>query len=488
MKQFTKTLGIALLGALIAIGISNVFKDKSEDNFQKPVLIQNDQFPIQKTQANGRFAMMDQMEGDLPSFTEIAQKSIHTVVHVNTEYEVKGYPDPLAEMFGRRPSDQKARGAGSGVIIGADGYIVTNNHVIDGADNIFVTTNDNKTFEAQVIGADPATDIALLKINQLDLPYIEFGNSDQAQIGEWVLAVGNPFNLTSTVTAGIISAKSRNINLLRPDQNTFPIESFIQTDAAVNPGNSGGALVNTSGQLIGINTAIASRTGSYTGYSFAVPSSIVQKVTNDILEFGEVQRALIGVSIQNVNQQIADQLELEDVSGVLVTGLTNKGAAKEAGLLERDVIIGINGDLIQNVPELQEEIGQYRPGDHVLVSVVREGKLKEFEVILRNKIGTTSVYNKNDLNLDNLLEAELVQLDRYELRKLGLYSGFQVTKFKGDKLPSLGIKEGFIITHIDRISVTSKEQIAQMLLNSEEGILISGIYPNGQKAYYGLGV
>lgn len=488
MKQFTKTLGIALLGALIAIGISNIFKGKEETKESKQITAYHPPIPISNAPMSGRFAMIDQMEGELPSFTEIAQKSIHTVVHVNTEYEMSGYNDPLAEMFGRRRSDQKARGAGSGVIIGSDGYIVTNNHVVEGADKIFITTNDNKTFEAEIIGTDPATDIALIKIDQTNLPYIEFGNSDQAQVGEWVLAVGNPFNLTSTVTAGIISAKSRNINLLRPDQNTFPIESFIQTDAAVNPGNSGGALVNTSGQLIGINTAIASRTGSYSGYSFAVPSSIVQKVTNDILEFGEVQRALIGVSIQNVDQKIADGLDLIDVSGVLVTGLTSRGAAKEAGILENDVIVGVNGDRIQNVPELQEEIGQYRPGDHVLLSVFRDGEQKEFEVVLRNKVGTTAVYNKAELDAEKLLEAEIVQLDRYELRKLGLYSGFQITEFKGDKLQLLGIKEGFIITHVDRIAVTSKEQIAEMLINSEEGILISGMYPNGQKAYYGLGV
>ena len=479
MKQFTKTLAVAFMGAIIALGISNYFYTDTKESVSAQAIIN----PV-----NGQFTMFNPPEGELPSFTEVAQNAVHSVVHVNTEYELGGYYDPLAEMFGRKSPNQKARGAGSGVIIGSDGYIVTNNHVIESADNIYVTTNTNKTYTATVIGTDPATDIALIKIDESNLPAIEFGNSDQAMVGEWVLAVGNPFNLTSTVTAGIISAKSRNINILRPDQNTFPIESFIQTDAAVNPGNSGGALVNTSGQLIGINTAIASQTGSYSGYSFAVPSRIVRKVANDIMEFGEVQRALIGVSIQNVNQKIADELSLKEVNGVLVTGLTDKGAAIEAGIKEGDVIVAINGEGTLTVPELQEEVSQYRPGDQILVSVVRENKKADYKVILRNKIGTTAIYRKADFDASALLQAELVELDRYQLRKYRLNSGIQIVDFTGDKLKSLGVKKGFIITHIDRVPVSSKEQVAQLLLNSEDGILLSGIYPGGQKAYYGLGV
>jgi Do/DeqQ family serine protease len=480
MKQFTKTLGIALLGAILAVGILE-FKDSFLQEKTTPAL-------VSAVPATGQFTMFNTPEGELPSFTEVAQKAVHAVVHVNTEYQMGGYYDPLAQMLGRPSHEQIARGAGSGVIIGSEGYIVTNNHVIEGADKIYVTTNNNKSYEATIVGTDPATDIALIKIEESNLPVIEFGNSNQAQVGEWVLAVGNPFNLTSTVTAGIISAKSRNINLLRPDQNTFPIESFIQTDAAVNPGNSGGALVNTSGQLIGINTAIASQTGSYAGYSFAVPSRIVQKVTNDIIEFGEVQRALIGVSIQNVNQKIADDLSLEEVNGILVTGLTPNGAANEAGLKEQDVIIGVNGEDVFNVPELQEEVSQYRPGDHILVSVLRNNERIDYEVILRNQAGGTDIYKKEDYDAASILEAKLVELDQYQLRKYRLRSGIQIVDFTGDKLRSLGMKKGFIITHIDRVPVTSSDQVAQLLLNSDDGILLSGIYPNGQKAYYGLGV
>lgn len=481
MKQFTKTLGIALLGALIALGIYELRDSNEKEKIDSVTYSKSIPAP-------GQFAIYNTPEGELPSFTEVAKKSVHSVVHVNTEYEVNRGYDPLAEMFGRNSPSQKARGAGSGVIIGSEGYIVTNNHVIKGADNIYITTNNNKSYVAEVIGSDPATDIALLKIEETNLSAIQFGNSDQAQVGEWVLAVGNPFNLTSTVTAGIISAKSRNINLLRPDQNTFPIESFIQTDAAVNPGNSGGALVNTSGQLIGINTAIASRTGSYTGYSFAVPSSIVQKVVNDILEYGEVQRALIGVSIQNVDQNIADELSIEQVNGVVVTGLTNKGAAAEAGIKKMDVIVGVNGKSIKNVPELQEEISQYRPGDNIIVSFLRDGKSEELEVTLRNKVGTTEIYKKADYNISTILQAELVPLNTYQLRKYRLNSGLQIIDFTGEKLKSLGVEKGFIITHIDRVPIKSEEHAAQILLNSNEGILLSGIYPNGQKANYGLGV
>jgi S1-C subfamily serine protease len=246
--------------------------------------------------------------------------------------------------------------------------------------------------------------------------------------------------------------------------------------------------VNTNGQLIGINTAIASTTGSYTGYSFAVPSTIVQKVVNDIREFGEVQRALIGVSIQNVDQRIADELELEDVNGVLVTGLTPNGAAKDGGLEEKDVIVGVNGESILNVAELQEEISQYRPGDHVLVSVIRDNKVKDYELVLRNQAGGTDIFKKADYDAAAILQAKLVELDKYQLRKYRLYNGVQVVDFTGNKLQDLGIKKGFIITHINKMPVNSKEEMAEILMNSEEGVLLSGIYPNGQKAYYGLGV
>lgn len=297
---------------------------------------------------------------------------------------------PSLTIFGLRGNQQPqiARGFGSGVILSDDGYIVTNNHVIEEAQNIKVILNDKREFDARLIGTDPSTDIALLKIDTEGLPFLTYGNSDELKLGEWVLAVGNPFNLTSTVTAGIVSARARNIGI---NTDQMAIESFIQTDAAVNPGNSGGALVNQSGKLVGINSAIASRTGSYAGYSFAVPVSIVKKVVDDLKEFGEVQRALLGVNIQDVNQEIAEDLNLSTVNGVYVAGVTENGAARDAGIREEDVIISVQGDQVRTSAELQEKISQFRPGDDVKVGVLRDGERKQFTVTLRNKHGDTQI-------------------------------------------------------------------------------------------------
>ncbi len=482
MKSFIKTLAIAVTGGVIAFGMIKISEpDHSEisiSDYQTERKI-----PLRST------AFVSGNSGDLLNFNFAAEKTVNSVVHVFTEYNVAGSYDPFADFFGRRNPDQKALGAGSGVIISKDGYIVTNNHVIKGADNIQVTTSDNHTYMATVIGTDPSTDIALIKVEATDLDFIEFGNSDEARIGDWVLAVGNPFNLSSTVTAGIISAKARNINLLRANNlSNFPIESFIQTDAAVNPGNSGGALVNLNGQLIGINTAIASRSGSFSGYSFAVPSSIVQKVTNDLLEFGEVQRALIGVVIREVNQEIANDLNLDEVKGVLVTGLSANGAAINSGINQNDVIISINGVNTDNVPELQELIGRYRPGDSVLVELIRRGQVKNLDVVLRNRIGNTEVYRANEYNASAILQAKLKVLNNRELHALGLRNGVMITGFTGNKLRKLGIEEGFIITHVDRNPVANPEDITFYLEQSQGGVILGGIYPNGQKASYGLGV
>ena len=482
MKSFIKTLAIAITGGVIAFGLIKISEpDQSEQKTSHYNTIR--QLPV-KTSSYGY-----ENSGDLLNFNLAAEKTVNSVVHVFTEYTVSQSYDPFADFFGRRSPDQKALGAGSGVIISEDGYIVTNNHVIKGADNIQVTTSDNHTFSATVIGTDPSTDIALLKVEASGLDFIEFGNSDEARIGDWVLAVGNPFNLSSTVTAGIISAKARNINLLRANNlSNFPIESFIQTDAAVNPGNSGGALVNLNGQLIGINTAIASRSGSFSGYSFAVPSSIVQKVTNDLLEFGEVQRALIGVVIRQVNQEIAEDLNLDEVKGILVTGLSVNGAAINSGIIENDVIISINGVETDNVPELQELIGRYRPGDLVEVSLIREEEIIKIDVELRNRVGTTGVYRAKEFSASAMLQADLRVLNNRELHSLGLRNGVMITGFTGNKLRELGIEEGFIITHIDRNRVTKPEDITYYLEQSRGGVIIGGIYPNGQKASYGLGV
>ncbi|MDR2938246.1 MAG: trypsin-like peptidase domain-containing protein [Prevotellaceae bacterium] len=320
-------------------------------------------------------------------FTEAAEKSVHAVVHVKTSYEqVQQYFSPLDFIYGFREyqQPQPVQGAGSGVILTTDGYIVTNNHVIDRAEKITVTLNDRRTFSAKLVGTDPGTDIAVLKIEAQELPFISMGNSDELRLGEWVLAVGNPLNLTSTVTAGIVSAKARNINIL---SENFKIESFIQTDAAVNPGNSGGALVNTRGELVGINTAIASNTGTYMGYSFAVPSAIVDKVVKDIVEFGTVQRAVLGVALQEINSEVAQHFSLKEVKGVLVQAVFEGSAAEAAKLRSGDVILKLNEVEVNTVAQLQEQLGKFRPADQISLTVNRGNKISNINVILRNRAG-----------------------------------------------------------------------------------------------------
>jgi Do/DeqQ family serine protease len=420
-----------------------------------------------------------------------AEHSVNAVVHVTTETTVN-VRDPFAEFFWgyRPPAQQQRQGAGSGVIIAQDGYIVTNNHVIEGADRIKVHLNDRRSFDAKVIGRDPSTDIALLKVDASGLEVLSYGNSDEVKVGEWVLAVGNPMNLTSTVTAGIVSAKARNINLLQydPSQDIFPIESFIQTDAAVNPGNSGGALVNTNGELVGINTAIASTTGQYAGYSFAVPVNIVKKVAGDLLEFGSVQRAYLGVTIRDVDQQLAEEKELGRIRGVYVNGLTDGGAAGKAGLKAGDVIVRVGTMEVNNVPQLQEQVGRFRPGQQVPVTIVRDGREQVLELTLLGKDGSSTLARKEESALRSSLGAMFRDADKQELSALKLEHGVKVSAVDAGKFRSSGIKEGFIITRIDQEPVRSASDLERILANKRGGVLIEGYYPNGTRAYYGLGL
>ena len=422
----------------------------------------------------------------LPDLTFAAEKSIHSVVHIATQSMRGGgwsSGNPFFdEFFGlKNQQPQIAQGFGSGVIISSDGYIITNNHVIESAQNIKVILNDKREFEAKLVGADPSTDIALLKVEAKDLQFLTYGNSNDLKLGEWVLAVGNPFNLTSTVTAGIVSARSRNLGI---NEDQLSIESFIQTDAAVNPGNSGGALVNQQGNLIGINTAIASRTGSYTGYSFAVPVTIVSKVVEDLKKYGEVQRALLGVNIGDVNAEIAKELKLDKVEGVYVSGVPENGAAREAGIKEKDVIIQVEGKQIKNTAELQEKISQYRPGDKVDVIVLRNNEKKPFTVTLRNKHGDTEIVRDNNL----VLGAEFETITDSEKQKLEINSGIKITRLDKGKLKTSGIKEGFIITHVNKKPIFEVKDFKIETGNAKGGILVEGIYPNGESAYFVFGV
>ena len=371
--------------------------------------------------------------------------------------------------------------SGSGVIISSDGFIVTNNHVIEEGDNIEVTLNDKREYEAELIGTDPSTDLALIKIKGEKLPYMEFGNSDSLRVGEWVLAVGNPFNLESTVTAGIVSAKGRSIDILEGHDR---IESFIQTDAAVNPGNSGGALVNTNGELIGINTAIITRSGRYEGYSFAVPSNLVRKVIKDIRDFGMVQRGLLGVFIDEMNSQLAEQLGLSSVEGVYVTRVSPGSGAEDAGLERGDVIVGINGVKTKTLPEMQEQVGRYRPGNTISVDYIRKKKVRTTKVVLKDKTNGTSIVAAKDARILRDLGFELRDLTRAEKRRLDKKGVKVVSIYRRSLVERTNMDPGFIITKIDNQAITSVDQVIDILEDANGKIMLEGIYEEYPGEYY----
>jgi Do/DeqQ family serine protease len=407
--------------------------------------------------------------------------------HQNDPFFKFFFDDPNGMGDGFRDMGPK-QSSGSGVIISPDGYIVTNNHVIDNASKIEVVLDDKRTYEAKLIGKDPETDLALLKIEEKNLPFVKYGNSEKVKVGEWVLACGNPFDLTSTITAGIVSAKGRNINLLRGrGGNNYAIESFIQTDAAVNPGNSGGALVNLRGELVGINTAIASTTGAYAGYSFAVPVTLVKKVMDDLLNYGEVQRALLGVMIQDVTAELAKEKNLKDIKGVYVSDVGETGAAKDAGLLKGDVILKIDEIAVNSASELQETVAQHRPGEKIKVTYLREGKEYAKTVTLKNKRGSFAVVKQASAQINDDLGAEFSEPTKAEKEKLKIDSGVKIAKILDGKLKDAGVKAGYIIQKIDKVDIKSADDIAKALMDKNGGILIEGVYPDGKKAYYAIG-
>ncbi len=475
VSKYTFTLLLVVAGALIAVWTYSTFFDKAE------VVTVSQQQPLKYANYPA------DSNAQMPDLTFAAENSVHAVVHIATQsYRGGGWSSGnpfFDEFFGlkRNQEPEIAMGFGSGVIISENGYIITNNHVIERAEKIKVILNDKSEYEAQLIGTDPSTDIALLKIDAKNLPYLVYGNSDELKLGEWVLAVGNPFNLTSTVTAGIVSARARNLGI---NSDQFSIESFIQTDAAVNPGNSGGALVNQQGKLVGINTAIASRTGSYSGYSFAVPVSIAKKVVEDLKEFGEVQRALLGVNIGDVTADVAEKYNLDRIEGVYVGGVTDNGAAKEAGIKEGDVIISVAGSEVNSAAELQEKISQYRPGDDVKISVKRNGEKKQFTVTLRNRHGDTQIVRDNV----TVLGAEFDDVSTSEKRNLDIDYGIKVKNLNKGKLRDTGLKEGFIITNVNKKPIYEVNDFKREIGNAKGGILIEGIYPNGELAYFVFGV
>lgn len=382
------------------------------------------------------------------------------------------------DFFGQRGP---VTSSGSGVIISKDGYIVTNLHVVKDADQIEVVTNNNKhNYKAKLIGKDPSTDLALIKIEANNLPNIVFGNSDDVKIGEWVVAVGNPFNLTSTVTAGIVSAKGRNINIVN---SRFPIESFIQTDAAINPGNSGGALVNSRGELVGINTAIASNTGSYNGYGFAIPVNIVQKIVKDLIEFNEVQRGFTGLEVKDIDGPLADKLNINDNFGVYVLSVLAEGPSDQSGIKAGDVIVKVNEKPIDSKAIFDEQISYARPGDRVKFAVLRAGKETDIYVKLINREGNTAIMRKNTVSSASL-GADFQPVSKVELEKYGIKSGIKVSNIRQGKFRNMGIPEDFIITSFNRKEYTSAEEFIKDFEKVRGQILIEGLYGNGSRGFY----
>jgi len=457
----------ATLGGLLAIFLSHKITNTNEYESVTPYNV-----PGQVT----RVFVPDSSSTD---FTWASEHAVDAVVHVTTEFTQSidySFGNPLFDFFfgpHEYMPPQKVQSSGSGVILTHDGFIVTNNHVIEKADEITVVLNDKRKFTAKLVGTDPSTDIALLKIDATDLPFLSFGNSDDIKIGEWVLAIGNPFNLTSTVTAGIVSAKARNINILSGRE--FAIESFIQTDAAVNPGNSGGALINLKGELIGINTAIASRTGSFTGYAFAIPSTIVKKVVTDIIEFGEVQRAILGVRIQELTAELAKEKGIKEIKGVYVFDVEKGGAADAASIKPGDVILSVNGVDVNSTSQLQEQISRYRPNQQVDLVVNRDNSKKRFNVTLRNLKGGLDIV-KTDNTLSSL-GAEFKEITDKQKSELGINYGIQVVELYDGKLKDGGIKKGYIITRMNRTPIHSIDDLKRVLSISSGGILIEGVYP-----------
>lgn len=497
MKKTFLFLGVVAI-ACLAGGTSAWWVNQitsKEASSQEVVL-----YPTQKEQLSEDTHFTAYEPEKYPDLTYAAENAVKAVVNIEAIQKIEmpqrggyGY-DPFLEFFGipqnyghqeGSPRYQERRAGGSGVIISPDGYIVTNNHVVDGASELKVKLNDGRKFTAKLIGKDSATDVALLKIEEKNLPMLKFGSSDNLRLGEWVLAIGSPFDLQSTITAGIVSAKARQLGAI---PNDFSIESFIQTDAAVNPGNSGGALVNTRGELVGINTLIKSQTGNYIGYSFAVPETIVRKVVMDLKEFGIVQRALLGIQFRMVDQDFIDQmgkdLGIKEIGGAYVASVVEGGAASEAGIRKGDIIMSIDDKQLSESSTLQEQIAKHRPNDKINLLIKRDNKTKHFEVILRNKAGKTSYLTSKDIDVIEALGGKLADAGAKLCQKLDIRGGVIVTDIKeGGILARARVKKGFVITYINDTPVRSLSEMRQMV---EKIRSIDGIYPDGRAASYVL--
>jgi len=496
MKRFGSLLLAAVLGSVITIGASQwLMKDQ-----QQGVKIEH----INNVPAAQVAYQVNEQGLVVPlDFTGTAEKVTKAVVHIRSTQERtvaddSQIPEAFRQFFFDGPYENQGprQSTGSGVIINKDGYIVTNNHVVDGADIVQVTLYDNRELKAEVIGTDPDTDLAVIKVFEKDLPYLSFVNSDEAKVGQWVLAVGNPFNLNSTVTAGIISAKGRNINIINSGNSTrngqtrlnTAIESFIQTDAAINPGNSGGALVDLNGGLVGINTAIASNTGTYNGYGFAVPSNIVSKITEDLIGFGTVQRGWLGITVGSVTSDLVKENDLDVNEGAYVSGYgddPDKSAAKAAGIKEGDVVVKLDETPIKSSTALIEYVGRKRPGDKLSVTVNRQGKTMVIPVTLKNRDGKTTTVKREEKVEAAALGFELEDVDSKVLKRLEVDHGVKVKSLSNSKLKRTGMREGFIVTHVDDAPVKSAKEIDDIIKKKKAGDLITfaGIYEDYPREY-----
>ena len=486
MRKVSMTLMlVVLLMATSCVNSSqNANNSENQTEQQNPVTVveQVQQAPVQRT----AFIPTE----NTPDFVDAAERSVDAVVHIMTKVvrQSSTYDDFFGALLGQiygypgQTRNNTMVAYGSGVVLTPDGYIVTNNHVVEGADEVEVTFNNKVKKVATVIGTDPTTDLALSKVDASDLPYLTFGDSDNVRIGEWVLAVGNPFNLTSTVTAGIVSAKARNLSILGEGTS---VESFIQTDAAVNPGNSGGALVNTKGELVGINAAIASHTGSYEGYSFAIPSNIVRKVVDDLLLYGTTQRGYLGVQIAEITQELADREGLENIEGVYVVEVTEGGAAKLAGMKSGDVITAINGKKVNSTTQLKESVGQYRPGDKIDVEVNRNGHHHHYELTLLNEAGNVDVVKKGDSFYNSEFGLMLQPINQNDMSRLNISSGLKIVEIRQGRFKNSGIPVDFVITKVNGIVVNDKTDLenAQKSRRTRR-TTIEGVYPNGMNATF----
>ena len=447
------------------------------------------QVRVVETSEGAQFRTVNLSQDNWPDFTYAAESAVDAVVYVkvvSTQTQQQA-PSSIFDFFfgfpeGGMPQQRERVGSGSGVIIREDGYIVTNNHVIDGATRIEVTLNNNQTYPATLVGTDPATDVALLKVEATGLPVIPFGDSDKLRLGEWVIAIGSPYDLRSTITAGIVSAKGRSM----PSNGEFKIESFIQTDAAVNPGNSGGALVDKAGNLVGINTAIISQTGSYTGYSFAVPSNIVKKIAYDLMDFGSVKRAVLGISMMPIDDKIAEELKLSSRNGVYIGEVSKSGAADRAGIKAGDILIAIDSTKITNPASVQEAVSRFSPGDNAVVTVLRDGKELKLDVTFKGTSQDTGTVSEDGSIA--FYGSSIKAADEETLERFGLKSGVQIVELGPGKLMEAGAVEGFIILYVNDHPVKTPQEVIDIVKKSKRTVFIEGVTPSGRTGYFGFGV